>query len=96
MEITGDLCGVFSKMILNDEKNLTCITVMSQCNQYVATVIKRKTDTCVTVCDWWLISHNQKLLWLWYKLHVHVGKVTDHVNWHVQNLRSGGGSHSLI
>ncbi len=33
MEITGDLCGVFDKIDVQQWTNLTCITVTSQCNQ---------------------------------------------------------------
>ncbi len=61
----------------NSETNLTCITVTSQCDQYVATVINH----------WhlnhglWLVNdlHTHRSLWICCMSHGHVHKVMEHV-----------------
>ncbi len=77
-----------TKLMLNSETNLTCITVTSQCDQYVAMVINH----------WhlnhglWLVNdlHTYRSLWICYMSHGHVNKVMEHVSWHNHTWGGGG------
>ncbi len=68
---------VLTKLMLNSETNLTCITVTSQCNQYVATVINHwhPNHGLGLVND----MHTHRSLWICYMSHEHVHKAMEHV-----------------
>ncbi len=79
-----------TKLMLNSETNLTCILLHHNAiNMLPWWRITGTCACCVTVCDRWLISHNQRSPWLGYMFHIHVGKEKDHVIWHVHDLMGG-------
>ncbi len=42
MVIMDDICGFLTKLMLNVQPNLTCTSVTSQCDQFVAMVINHR------------------------------------------------------
>ncbi len=86
---SGDL---WWSLMLNGETNLTCITVTSQCDQYVATMINHWHPNH----GLWLVNdlHTHRSLWICYMSHGHANKVMEHVSWHDHTW--GGGEIAML